>query len=95
MALEQRLGLDVLFKVRGPVVPPDNVAVVAITRNSARALGLSEKLYQWSRQAHADLVQSLSEAGARFIVFDVFFESGRETGRDRLVTPVSRPPKTG
>ena len=82
MALEQRLGLDVLFKVRGPVAPPDKVAVVAITRNSARELGLSEKLYQWSRQAHGELVQSLSGAGARFIVFDVFFETGRDASGD-------------
>ncbi|MBA53676.1 MAG: adenylate/guanylate cyclase domain-containing protein [Pseudomonadales bacterium] len=85
MALEQRLGLDVLFKVRGPVASPDNVAVVAITRNSARELGLSEKLYQWSRQAHADLVESLADAGARYIVFDVFFETGREPEGDEAL----------
>ncbi|RLT94472.1 CHASE2 domain-containing protein [Ketobacter sp.] len=82
MSLEQRLGLDVLFKIRGAEPPPDSVVVVAITRNSARALGLSEKLYQWSRQSHGDLVQHLAQAGARHIVFDVFFETGREPQGD-------------
>ena len=78
LALEQRLGLEVLFKMRGPIVPPENVVVVAITRNSARALGLSEKLYQWSRQAHGELVNRLSGYGAKVIAFDVFFESARQ-----------------
>ena len=82
MALEQRLGLDILFKTRGPVTPPENVVVVAITRNSARALGLSEKLYQWSRQPYADLVSALTRSGARLIVFDVFFESARDAEGD-------------
>lgn len=83
LALEQRLGLDVLFKMRGPVVSPQNVAVIAITRNSARTLGLPEKLYQWSRQSHAELVNALSDLNARLIVFDVFFETERDQQGDQ------------
>lgn len=83
MALEERLGLEALFRLRGPLPPPPNVVVVALTRNSARQLGLPEKLYQWSRREHAALVQALQLAGARLQVFDIFFEQARDEEGDQ------------
>ncbi|AUM11819.1 hypothetical protein Kalk_05015 [Ketobacter alkanivorans] len=81
-AMEERLGLEFLFALRGPIDPPDDVVVVAITRNSARALGLSEKLHEWNRQPYADLTRSLKTLGARSIAYDVFFEAERHAGSD-------------
>ena len=81
-AMEERLGLEFLFALRGPIDPPGDVAVVAITRNSARALGLSEKLHEWNRQPYADVTRSLKTLGARTIVYDVFFEAERQAESD-------------
>lgn len=81
-ALEERLGLELLFRMRGPITPPEDVVVVAITRDSARALGLSEKLHQWTREPYARVTQALSVLGARLVAFDVFFEAEREAVGD-------------
>ena len=66
MALEERFGLEALFKLRGPVKVPKNVVVVAITKRSAKDLGYSNKLYEWSRFVHADVVNQLTALGARY-----------------------------
>jgi adenylate cyclase len=50
----------------------DSVAVVAI---DDKALKEVDATWPWSRSLHADLVDRLSAAGARLIVFDVVFDS--------------------
>ena len=93
MALEERFGLEALFKLRGPVKAPKNVVVVAITKRSAKDLGYSDKLYEWSRFVHADVVNQLTALGARFIAFDVFFESGRDQAGDMAFAKAIRESK--
>lgn len=80
--LEERFGLEFMFSLRGKTVPPDKTVVIAITKQSAKRLGLSSKLYEWSRQAHADLLNSLAPMAPRHIVFDVFFEKARDERGD-------------
>lgn len=82
IALEERFGLEALFKIRGPVPAPNNVVVVAITKRSAKQLGYSDKLYEWSRHAHSQLVNHLTELGASYIAFDIFFEKARDQAGD-------------
>jgi adenylate cyclase len=67
VALEERLGLETLFQLRGARPAPPNVVVLAATRESAAELGLSEKLYEWSRQNHAQAVMQLQRLGARLV----------------------------
>ncbi len=71
--LEERLGLGVLFQLRGRVSAPPGVAIVAIDRASAAALDLADDLRRWPRTTHARLVDALSAGGASAIVFDVLF----------------------
>jgi CHASE2 domain-containing sensor protein len=82
LALEQRLGLEVLFRWRGPEPAPQQVAVIAITKQSALALQLPSKFYEWSRATHAAVVQQLARLGVSQIVFDVFFEAAHEQAGD-------------
>ncbi|MEJ2590252.1 MAG: CHASE2 domain-containing protein [Candidatus Thiodiazotropha sp.] len=49
--------------------PSDDVVIVAIDEKSLEALGR----WPWSREVHARLVERLTQAGARAIVFDVLF----------------------
>lgn len=81
-ALEQRLGLELLFQWRGERPPPANVVVVAITRECAQRLGAPEKLHQWSRSIHAQAITQLRALGARLVVFDIFFEQARDEAGD-------------
>ncbi|MCB1866834.1 MAG: CHASE2 domain-containing protein [Chromatiales bacterium] len=48
---------------------PDDIVIVAIDAESLQRLGR----WPWSRALHAALVQRLTEAGARAVVFDVIF----------------------
>lgn len=89
-SLEQRLGLEMLFRLRGERVPPPGVMVLAITRESARQLGLPDKLYLWSRDVHAQAVERLHVLGARLVVFDIFFEQERDAAGDRAFADALR-----
>jgi adenylate cyclase len=73
VALEEDVGLHGLFRLRGTVTPPSDVAIVAMDRTSAEALGLPHDFRRWPRRLHARLVETLIRCGASAIVFDVFF----------------------
>jgi adenylate cyclase len=79
--IEEDLGLRWLFALRGSMAPPDDVAIVAIDQESARALGASPAPREWPRELHARAVETLASAGARLIVFDLTFDS---PGRNAL-----------
>ena len=80
--LEQQIGLEFLFKWRGARPAPSNLVVLAITRESGEALGISDKLYEWSRSIHADAVERLHALGARLVLFDIFFEEAHDKKGD-------------
>ncbi|MBD9356034.1 CHASE2 domain-containing protein [Methylomonas albis] len=69
---ESRLGLDTLFKIRGPQTIPDQVVIVAMDEASETRLGVSQDLTRW-REFHAKLLDQLHRQGARLIVFDLQF----------------------
>jgi len=75
MAFEETVGLTWLFKVRGPVDPPREVAVVGIDRASADALGLQPQPRKWPRSLHARLIDTLVRRGAAVIVFDMILDT--------------------
>ncbi len=71
-------GIDLgsLFRLRGPVAPPDEVVVVGINGRSGTELGLPDLPRDWPRSVHGRLVEALVARGARVIAFDIHF--GRE-----------------
>ena len=73
--LEQEFGLPWLFRVRGPIAPPNEVVVVAIDEDTSAELGVPDKPRDWPRTLHAELVRYLAQAGARAIVFDMTFDT--------------------
>ena len=85
-ALEEDIGLIWLFRMRGPRAVPANVAVVAIDRAAARALGQPSQLSEWPRALHARLIDLLSSAGARVVIFDLSFATpARNPDDDRAL----------
>lgn len=81
---EEDLGLTLLFRLRGPIAPPDEVTVVAIDRESSDRLGLPENPRKWPRDLHGRLVDRLAEKGANVIVFDVAFQEQRDPAGERF-----------
>lgn len=75
MDFEENVGLTWLFKIRGPVDPPSQVAVVGIDRASADALGLPKQPRKWPRSLHAQLIDNLVRRGASVIAFDMILDT--------------------
>ncbi|HYQ73089.1 MAG TPA: CHASE2 domain-containing protein, partial [Gammaproteobacteria bacterium] len=88
--LEEGIGLDLLFTLRGARTPPADVVVVSIDRLSSKALALPDEPAQWPRGIHAQLVDRLAAAGVSVIALDIFFREPRETGDDRLLAQAIR-----
>lgn len=91
LALEESLGLELLFHLRGERSVPPEVVVVTIDQAAATVLGLENDPRQWPRSLHARLVDALTEAGAALIAFDIYFEEARNPTHDRaLATSIQR-----
>ena len=70
---EKHVGLAWLFKTRGAIEPPAEIAIVAINNRATQGLGLPDLPRDWSRTIHARLVDNLTALGASAIVFDMDF----------------------
>ncbi len=84
-ALEERVGLAALFRVRGPLEPASDVAVVSLDHASAERLGLPELICEWPRSIYAQLIDQLVGAGAAVIVFDLVLSRPRDPAEDRAL----------
>jgi adenylate cyclase len=83
--LEETLGLDLLFRLRGTRPPPADVLVIAIERGSAQSLGIPPDPARWPRSLHARLIDVLARHGAGAIVFDLTFEQAQAPAEDRAL----------
>ncbi len=71
--LEQEVGLDILFHLRGPRPVPPCVVIVALNEESAESLGLSPNFLKWPRHYHARLTEILAQQRPSVIAFDILF----------------------
>ena len=81
---EEDLGLDLLFKLRGIQQPPTEAVVVSIDRDSAENLKIPDNPDKWPRSVHARLIDTLVQAGAKAITFDVHFIEPKVAEDDQL-----------
>jgi adenylate cyclase len=80
--LEEYIGLELLFRLRGSRVAPPEVLIVAIDKESSDRLNLPNDLRKWPRSLHARLTDVLAKNGAAVIAFDIFFEDPRSPSED-------------
>jgi len=83
--LEEDVELSWLFGLRGAIRAPADVVVVSIDRESSEQLKVSHNPDRWPRSLHAELVDKLKGAGARVIVFDVYFIEHRSSEEDGVL----------
>ncbi len=82
--LEENIGLEMLFRLRGPREAPPDVLIVAVDKISSDRLNLPNDLRKWPRSLHARLTDVLAKNGAAVIAFDIFFEDPRSPSEDAL-----------
>ncbi len=61
--------IDINFSLRGKEEPSDDIVIVEISDQSFKELGR----YPFPRSYYAKLIENLSEAGAKLIIFDIEF----------------------
>lgn len=72
---------DLRFKdLRGPIPPSPNIGIIAIDEKSIAELGR----YPWSRDHYARLLDRLSAAKVKAVMFDVFFPERETVAHDQL-----------
>ena len=72
---------DARFRLRGPVKPGPEVAVVAIDNLSVKEVGR----WPWSREVTAHLIKNLTDYGARVIALDMVFSEPQGPVPDRAL----------
>ena len=82
--LEENIGLDILFKLRGVRQPPSDVVIISMEKASADKLNLPRDTRKWPRYIHARLIERLKRQGATAIAFDVLFDEPRAAEEDRV-----------
>jgi adenylate cyclase len=85
LKVEEELGLAMLFKIRGPRLPPDGVVIVNLDQDPSSRLGLPENFTVWPRTIHARMVDRLKGLGAGAIAFDVHFVESRHPADDLVL----------
>jgi len=82
--LEENIGLDLLFKLRGVREAPSEVVVVTVDKVTADKLNLPIRPDKWPRSLHARLIENLVRKGAAVIAFDMTFDQPRSPEHDNL-----------
>lgn len=88
--LEENIGLDLMFRLRGFRHPPSNVVIVSLDKATVDALQLPANPYKWPRSLHANLIKNLVKKGASVIVFDMMFNEPSALDQDNLFAQAVR-----
>ncbi|MFW6357221.1 MAG: CHASE2 domain-containing protein [bacterium] len=75
--LEELLGLEILFFLRGERTPPQELCIISLDKRSADRFMLPDDPEKWPRSLHAGLVEKLHEQGAAVVAYNVFFQDSR------------------
>ncbi len=89
-AAEENFGLHLLYLMRGPLKAPANVVVVAIDRDSSKALNLPAAPHKWPRTLHARLLETLKAMQASVVVFDLIFYEHQAAESDQALASAMR-----
>ncbi len=78
---------DLRFRdLRGPIKPSPNIGIIAIDEKSIAELGR----YPWSRDRYAQLLDRLSAAKVKAVLFDAFFPERESAAHDRLFAAATK-----
>lgn len=84
--LEEEIGLDWLFRFRGPLPPPPDVIIVSIDKESARKLNFSASPENWPRSSYAHLITKINQQSPAVIAFNLHFADIKDPIADHLLS---------
>ncbi len=90
IGLEENIGLDLLFRLRGLRTPPSDVIIVSLDKVSVDTLQLHTNPEKWPRSLHANLTENLVQKGASIVVFDMMFHEPGSLEQDNLFAKAIR-----
>ncbi len=70
--------LDLRFRLRPPIKATDKIVIIEIGEDTIDKIGR----FPFERSYHAAIIKALSEAGAKAIVFDIFFSEPQKDDPD-------------
>jgi len=82
--LEENVGVDLLFRLRGARKAPSDVLIVSMDKVSAAHLNLPPEPEKWPRTLHASLTEYLAKQGVSVIAYDMIFDEPRHPEHDRI-----------
>ena len=82
--LEEVLGLDLLFKLRGQKEVPAEIIIVTMDKISSDNLKLPDEPRKWPRSLHARLIENLLNKGVSLIAFDIIFDEPHSPDDDSI-----------
>ena len=82
--LEEVLGLDLLFKLRGQKEVPAEIIIVTMDKISSDNLKLPAEPRKWPRSLHARLIENLLNKGVSLIAFDIIFDEPHSPDDDSI-----------
>ncbi|CAG7855789.1 adenylate cyclase [biofilm metagenome] len=83
--VEEEFGLDWLFKLRGPLPPPQDIVIVSIDQASAEILRLPDDPVQWPRTYYAQLIDKINEQQPAVLAFNIHFGEAHEAITDQML----------
>lgn len=83
---------DMRFCFRGELATDERIVIVAVDEQSLKEIGR----WPWNRSSHAELINELSQAGARTIGMDILFAEPdmRNPSEDRKLTAATKAAKS-
>ncbi len=81
--LEETIGLDLLFRLRGTRKVPPQVMIIGMDNQSCVDLNLPFQFNKWPRSLHTRLIEYLTKQKASVIIFDVNFTGSVSKAVDR------------
>jgi adenylate cyclase len=84
IGLEESLGLEFLFLLRGVRTPPQDVLIVSADRFSSSSLSLHDDPQKWPRWIHAGLTKIIAQHGAAVIAFNLLFHEPKDPQGEAL-----------
>jgi len=80
--LEEEVGLNWHFKLRGSIAPPSDVVIVSIDQDSANILHFPDDPENWPRSYYSELIKKINRQKPAVIAFNLHFSESRDQTDD-------------
>lgn len=89
--VQEKFDLGLLYRLRGPEKPPEDIVIVGIDHESALRLQTPNDPQSWPRRLNAEVIRNIHASNAELLAFNVFFFSpSTDPDDDRVMAEAMR-----